>query len=213
MKTDELIKVLSTNVEPVDRWQVAREVATAVLIGTVLAVGGVLLARGLRADLNDIQALASLLLKLVFAVAIVVSGSFYLVRLARPGGEARTRSVWAAWPIVGITLLAVISLAAVPVWHWRSMVMGNEWLECIISIPLIAIAPFALVIWAVRRMAPTDLVRTGALVGFVSGGVSAIGYALHCTDDSLPFIALWYGGAIALCTLAGAAFGPRLLRW
>jgi hypothetical protein len=43
--------------------------------------------------------------------------------------------------------------------------------------------------------------------------MSAAGYALHCTDDSLPFIALWYGGAIVMCTLAGAVLGPRLLRW
>jgi hypothetical protein len=29
----------------------------------------------------------------------------------------------------------------------------------------------------------------------------------------LPFIAVWYSGTIVLCTLAGAALGPRLLRW
>jgi len=43
--------------------------------------------------------------------------------------------------------------------------------------------------------------------------VSAAAYALHCVDDSLPFVALWYGGTILLCTLAGAVLGPRLLRW
>jgi len=69
------------------------------------------------------------------------------------------------------------------------------------------------VIWAVRQMAPTDLVRAGALAGMVAGAVSAVAYAFHCTDDSLPFVALWYGGTIALCTLAGATLGPRLLRW
>lgn len=37
-------------------------------------------------------------------------------------------------------------------------------------------------------------------------------YALHCTEDSLPFVAVWCGGTIALCALAGAALGPRLLR-
>lgn len=213
MKTDELIKVLSTNLERIDRRQVVREITTAVVIGTLVVVSAVLLARGIRGDLGDAQTLAFLLLKLAFAVAIVVSGSFYLVRLARPGGETRTKSAWAAWPIVGITLLALISLALVPVWHWRSMVMGDEWLECLLSIPFIAVVPFAVVVWTVRRMAPTDLVRTGALVGFISGGISAMGYALHCTGDSFAFIALWYGGAIALCTLAGAALGPRLLRW
>jgi len=74
--------------------------------------------------------------------------------------------------------------------------------------------PFAVIAWAVRRFAaPTDLPRTGALVGLLAGGVSAMGYALHCTDDSLPFVALWYGGTIVLCTMAGALLGPRLLRW
>ena len=35
MKTDELIKVLSTNVEPVDRWQVVRDIVAAIAIGTI----------------------------------------------------------------------------------------------------------------------------------------------------------------------------------
>ena len=213
MKTDELIRVLSTNVEPVDRRQVVREIATAVLIGAAVTVGAALVVSGIRADLYDARALAFLLLKLAFTVGIVVSGTIYLIRLARPGGEARARIVWATWPFIGIALLATLSLAAAPLWHWYNMTMGDRWLECLLSIPLIATVPFAVVIWVMRRMAPTDLARAGAVAGLVAGGISAAGYALHCTDDSLPFIALWYGGAIALCTLAGAALGPRLLRW
>lgn len=48
-----------------------------------------------------------------------------------------------------------------------------------------------------------------------SGGQFAVSpdNALHCMDDSVPFVALWYGGTIASCTLAGAMLGPRLLRW
>jgi hypothetical protein len=93
------------------------------------------------------------------------------------------------------------------------MMMGDQWLECLVSIPIIAIVPFAAIISAVRKAAPTNLVYTGAFSGLVAGGVSAIAYALHCTDDSLPFVALWYGGTIVLCTVAGAILGPRLLRW
>lgn len=62
-------------------------------------------------------------------------------------------------------------------------------------------------------MSQTDLVRTGALVGLTAGAVSAVGYALHCMDDAVPFVAVWYGGTILLCALAGALLGPRLLRW
>jgi hypothetical protein len=64
-----------------------------------------------------------------------------------------------------------------------------------------------------EKGAPTNLVRAGAFAGLIAGGVSAMAYALHCTDDSLPFIAVWYGGTIVLCTLAGAALRPRPLRW
>src|SRR5262249_40114422 len=100
-----------------------------------------------------------------------------------------------------------------PTTHWQVMLMDDEWLECLVSIPIIAIVPFAVVIWAVRQAAPTNLRRAGALAGLGAGGLSAAGYALHCTAASLPFVAIWYGGTIALCTLAGAVFGPRLLRW
>jgi len=97
--------------------------------------------------------------------------------------------------------------------HWDEMMMGNGWLECLVSIPIIAVVPFAIVMWAVRMAAPTNLTRTGALAGLVAGSISAVAYALHCTDDSFPFVALWYGRTIILCTLAGGALGPRILRW
>ena len=65
---------------------------------------------------------------------------------------------------------------------------------------MIAIVPFLIVILALRQTAPTDLTRAGAFAGLIAGSVAAIGYTLHCVDDSLPFIALWYGGAMAFCT-------------
>jgi hypothetical protein len=118
-----------------------------------------------------------------------------------------------ALPFIAIIVLAAINLAFAPSSHWNKMVVGDQWLECLLYIRIIAILPLAAIIWAVRLTAPTDLVRAGALAGLVAGGVSAAGYALHCTDDSLPFVALWYGGTIAMCTLAGTILGPRLLRW
>jgi hypothetical protein len=51
------------------------------------------------------------------------------------------------------------------------------------------------------------------MAGLVAGSLTATAYALHCPDDSLPFIAVWYGGAIAVCALLGAKLGPWLLRW
>ncbi len=159
------------------------------------------------------RAMIFLLMKLAFTVGIVGVASVYLTRLARPGGERKTKTISPVIPFAAIVLFAAVSLGLAPSSHWNKMVMGDEWLECLLSIPIIAIVPFAVIIAAVRRAAPTNLVRTGAVAGLVAGGVSAMAYALHCTDDSLPFIAVWYGGTIVLCTLAGAALGPQLLRW
>jgi hypothetical protein len=213
MKTDDLISMLSTNVERIDRGQVERMVTTAAVIGSAVVLAVTFVLFGVRTDFNHPDALTFLPLKLAFTIAVVVPSSLYLVRLARPGGELRTPVRLLTLPFVTILLLAAINLGFAPAAHWKNMFVGDQWLECLLSIPIIAIVPFVVIVWAVRRMAPTDLTRTGALAGLLAGGVSATGYALHCTGDSLPFIALWYGGTIALCTLAGAKLGPRLLRW
>jgi hypothetical protein len=213
MKTDDLIAMLGTNVEPVDQHQAARTVWIAVGIGAAAALGAMLFLFGVRADLEAAGALIFLLLKLAFTLALLVPASIYLLKLARPGGERNIRMVFVAAPFVAIVLLGAISLAFAPISYWDDMIVGDRWLECLLSIPAIAIVPFAVIIWALRRMAPTDLVRAGALGGLIAGAVSATGYALHCSDDSLPFVALWYGGTVAICTAAGALLGPRLLRW
>lgn len=213
MKTKELVDMLSADVTPVKRHSVARTIGAAIVAGLVLAIGGMLVGLGVRGNLANGTALAYLLTKLAFVSTIIAVASIYLTRLARPGGEKKTNAAAIVAPFAIVAALAAISLFLVPSSHWNRMIVGNGWLECILSIPIIAILPFAVTIWAVRKAAPTDLVRAGAFAGLVAGGISALGYALHCTDDSLPFVAVWYDGTIAICTLAGAMRGPRLLRW
>ncbi len=213
MKTDDLVAFLSTNPEPVDRSTVVRTLCVALAVGMVVALGIAFVVLGVRSDLMTARALIFLVVKLAFAVGIVSLTLVYLTRLARPGGERKTPSFLIAMPFLIIVPLAAISLGFAPTSHWDKMIVGDQWLECLVSVPIIAIVPFAISIWAVRRAAPTNLARTGAFAGLLAGGVSAMAYALHCTDDSLPFVAVWYAGTIMLCTLAGAALGPRLLRW
>jgi len=213
MRTDDLVEVLSARIDPADFRAVGRRIAMAVGVGLLLAVGAILIGFGLRTGLSTVGAWTFLFLKIAFAAAIVSTAATYLTRLSRPGGALQHGSLVVIVPFLAIVVLALVSLGSAPASHWDRMVAGDEWLECLVSIPIIAIVPFALTIWAVRKGAPTNLVRAGALAGLVAGGISAIGYALHCTDDSLPFIAVWYGGTIVVCTLAGTVLGPRLLRW
>ena len=213
MKTEYLIDVLSSNVEPIDHGLIARGIIMATLAAAAIALGAALLALGIRPDLTEPRALSFLFVKGVFAASVVALAAFFLTNLARPGSE---RKIWwgAAAPFLAIMVLGAISLGSAPTSHWEGMIVGDMWFECLISIPIIAVVPFVVIIWVMRRIAaPTDLIRTGALAGLLAGGVSAMGYAVHCKDDSLPFVALWYGGTVVLCMLSGAILGPKVLRW
>ena len=213
MRTDDLIAMLGTNVEPVDRKYVLRAIGMATGAGALVAMAATLLAFGFRTDLTTPRAFAFLFLKLAFTLVTLVLTVNLLTKLARPGGERKISIAWVVLPFAAVVLLAAAHLASAPSTHWERMILGDRWLECLLSIPLIAIVPFAIIVWVVRRMAPTDLRRAGALAGLIAGSISATAYAFHCMDDSVPFLALWYGGTIILCTAAGAVLGPRLLRW
>jgi len=94
----------------------------------------------------------------------------------------------------------------------EKMIVGDQWLECLLSIPVIAIVRSP----PSSGPAPdgaTDLTRTGALGRLVAGGLSATAYAFHCMDDSLPFVALWYGGPSPCAPWPVRRSDPRLLRW
>ena len=44
-------------------------------------------------------------------------------------------------------LLAAVNLAAAPRSHWAGLILGDQWLECLVSIPVIAVVPFAVIVW------------------------------------------------------------------
>ncbi len=136
MKTDELVALLSTNLEPADRRSVARTLYVALAAGSIAALGLAFVGLGIRSDLMTTRAFVFLVMKLAFAIAIVGLALLYLTRLARPGGERKTPSFLVAMPFLVIVVLAGISLALAPTSHWDKMIVGNEWLECLVSIPI-----------------------------------------------------------------------------
>jgi hypothetical protein len=212
MQTEELVALLSTHLKPVECRSIVRALCIALGGGSMVALGIAFLGLGFCSDFRTTRALIFLTLRLALAIGVVALAMVYLTRLARPGGERRIPPFLIVVPFLVLGFVVVISLGP-PRAHWDTMIVGDDWLQCLLSIPIIAIVPFAGSIWAVRKGAPTNLVHAGGFAGLIAGGVSATAYAFHCTEDSIPFIAVWYGGTIVLCTLAGAALGPRLLRW
>jgi len=213
MKTEQLIEMLSKNLEPVNPQNATPSLASAVVAGGAAAFWLMLNTVSLRGNLGARSSLAFLTLKLVFALLVVGIGLRFLSRAMHPGQDARKLLRLTLVPFVAVGIAAVGELGFGRSTLVPSITAGTDWVQCLSYIPVFSVVPWALLVWAVRRGAPTELTRTGAMTGLVAGAVGAAAYAFHCPDDSLPFIALWYGLSIAFCSAVGAVLGPRVLRW
>lgn len=212
MNTGRLIDVLSADVQPVTRAPLGKTLAWVIVIGAVAAVCAMLATVGPRPRLDQAP-VHFLAMKLLFTMGLAVIGGIVLFSAMYPGRDMRRWSPYLLLPIVVVGCVGIVALAVRPTAAWGDMVLGTDWAMCLVCIPLFATVPFALLIWALRKGAPTELARTGAIAGLVAGALGAAAYSLHCPDDSLPFIAIWYSGSIVLCALIGRWLGARLLRW
>src|SRR5882724_6307789 len=86
MKTDDLVILLSTNPEPVDRRSVARTLYGALAAGSIVSLSVAFAGLGLRPDLMTARALIFLVVTLSFAAGVVRLALVYLTKLSRPGG-------------------------------------------------------------------------------------------------------------------------------
>lgn len=212
MTTDQLITLLAVDLKPVDPGRISRAMIIAVAIGMAAAFAVMLLIFGPRSEMLDPRSLRFLSIKLLFALAIVVVGSIFLPRLARPGAQVGNYLL-IFMPFAAITGAAVVAQGSTHLPAWTGVIIDRGSLTCLSAIPLLALVPFAALIRALRMGAPTDGTHAGEIAGFVAGALGALACAFPCTDGSLPAIALWYGLPIGFCAAVGAKLGPSLLRW
>lgn len=213
MKTNQLIDVLSKNIEPVNPARVKTTLALTLILGAAAAFCLMFVTVGLRSDIKAGVLSGFIALKLLFTLILISAGTVLLSKLIRPGQDGRRSYVVIVISFLVLALAGAGSLVIHAPVSWGHMVMGTDWTMCVLCIPLFATVPFIGLIWTLRQGAPTHLRRAGAAAGLVAGALGAIAYAFHCPDDSIPFIALWYGVMIGLCAGAGAVLGPRFLRW
>ena len=135
------------------------------------------------------------------------------LRLSRPGVALGGAPLGLAAPLLAIwALAAAVLLAAAPA-ERAALIFGQTWASCPLNITVLSAPVWASAMWAMKGLAPTRLRLAGAVSGLLAGAVGALVYTLHCPELAAPFLATWYVLGLAVPTLAGALFGPRLLRW
>jgi hypothetical protein len=211
LKTDELIAALARDRKLAA--SPARLMVRTLPVAALTAFALLLLTLGLRPDLSEALTVPRFQFKLVVTLCLAIPALGLLPRMATPLPKT---GVWkhALW-LAPLVLFAgvLLELHALPGEHWVSAAVGHNAWWCLGSVPLLAAAPLAASLYCLRRSAPAEPVRAGAVAGLVSGGIAATIYALHCNDDSPLFVALWYTLGILLVTGVGAGLAARFARW
>lgn len=213
MKTDALIAMLATSVEPVRPAVVRQRFQIALTAGMLGALMMMVLVYGVRHDIAQAVLLPMFWLKLLFPVSVAVPAMVLLLRLSRPG--VRLGQVgWAlVVPWLALSLFALGALLSAPPEARLELVFGKTWLTCAFNITLVSVPSFAATFWALRGLAPTRPAWAGACGGLVAAALGTVAYALHCPEMQAPFLAVWYVLGMLIPAAAGALLGPRLLRW
>jgi hypothetical protein len=213
MKTDDLITMLATHAAPVPRRAVSHRLQRALLLALPLSLAWMLLGYGVRRDLIEAMFWPMFWVRLLFSVCIGIAGYVMVHRLARPGARVRRAWLGVAVPLALIWLLALAAWLSVPAADRAALVWGQTWRSCALSIAALSLPVLVAALLALRGLAPTRPVLSGAAAGVLAGGTGATVYALHCPELAAPFLAIWYVAGIALSVLAGAVAGARVLRW
>lgn len=211
MKTDELIAALAQDREATP--PPARLLARLLPFAWLLGLAALLATMGPRADLIDVLATPRFLFKYLVALSLAVPALVLLPRLATP--LPRARGWLRAIGLAPLLLLAgaVMELLALPAGTRTAAAVGQNALWCLAMVPTLAIMPLAASLYCLRQSAPANPALAGAVAGLASGALAATLYALHCTDDSPLFVALWYTPGVLLVSAIGATLASRVARW
>lgn len=214
MNMDELHARLVADLKPTPRFYVLRRLLIGAAAGAVTSAALVAMLIGYRPDMASAALTMMFWWKLVYVLALAVVSFWAAERFARPDSEGGwRRGLWAALPLTIAIALAAWQLVNAPAGGRVQMIMGGSAKVCPWCIVAFALPPMAGLAWAVRGLAPTRMAQAGAMIGLTGGGLGAAAYALHCTESTAPFLALWYSFGVALAAVIGGLLGPVVLHW
>ena len=213
MKTEELVSLLASGLDPVNPRRARLQFPLAWALGIM---GALALAVGVwrfNSPVPHEVSIGMFWVRGAFCSSLALGGFIAVVRLSYPGTRLGLVPVGLALPVLGMWALAVAALMQAPTRSRIPLVLGHTALVCPWLIAFLAAPLFVALIWAMRGFAPTRLRLAGAAAGLASGAGGALVYTLHCPELAAPFIGTWYLIGMLIPASLGAGLGPRLLRW
>ena len=212
MKTNDLIASLATRPHGAPSPAAAPILLRSFGAG-LPAVVLLLAALGFRSDLAAALTAPHLMHKFLLPPAIAAVAALAALRLMRPEG----RLGWLAPALIGLLAVGILPglwrLSQLPPEAMLPTIMGKTAPQCLVFLVGLAAVPIAAALTGLRAGASTRPGLSGGLAGLACAATAASFYALHCPEDDPAFFAVWYMGALTLCTLAGGMLGRTRLAW
>jgi hypothetical protein len=212
MRTDDLVALLAEDAGPAKASAFAPRLAAAAAAGAAVSILLLALSLGFRPLMPAMHS-PPFWMKAAYTSLLAVAALVASVGLARPGGRIGAALLLGAVTVAWLAMMAGHETMRTAAGDMPRLWMGVSWRVCPYRILALAAPIFAVVIWAMRRAAPTRPALAGAAAGLFAGAVGATVYGLYCQEASAAFVVAWYSLGLAVCAALGAAIGSRLLRW
>ncbi|MNJ32268.1 DUF1109 domain-containing protein [Pseudomonas alkylphenolica] len=213
MNTDDFVSMLASGVAPVDRRTLARRFSGAVLAGLLGAALLVVTIMGVLPDLGQVMVAPIFWAKIAFPLCLMIGALSMVMRLARPGIASGPGKMLIVAAVASVWGGSIYVLLVAPPDDRVAIILGQTWKVCALNITLLSMPGFVAVFWALRGLAPTNLVLSGACGGLLAGSMATLAYSLQCPEMQVPFWGVWYLLGMLVPTALGALLGRRWLRW
>lgn len=211
--TEDLIRSLAAEVKPMRRGAAQLRLFGGIVAGGLVALLALTLL--LRTPLSPVQltGVPAFTMKLAYGTAMTVAAGLLLFASGRPGQRIGFRLLWLIVPPALVIAVAAMEVTMDAPPARETALIGSTWKTCLVAISGLSLPILGCIVWAFRRLAPTNLPLAGFLAGITSGSAAAVVYALFCPETTAAFLAAWYTLGILGAGLIGMFIGPRLLRW
>jgi hypothetical protein len=210
--SDALIAELVGSLEPVKPLRFAHGLALT-LAAAAVSVGIAVTWFGLRADLQAGQVNPLHLISTGLYLGLAIAASVTVVVMSRPCVGA-DHSGW-TWAALMAALLPAAGLIVGTVGRHDLLAADSvtHGIDCLIKGGSAAMIVFAMLVWWLRKGAPTAPDRAGLVAGIAAGSFGIFAFSLHCADNDIVHIGVWHSAVVLAMAALGRATVPSLVRW
>lgn len=212
---EQTIEALVADLRPVAPLRLSQGLMVGLAL-TALAIGGVWLTFGLRADLMAMHPAPVVVAR---GAALLAGGLVLLVaalRSAVPGRADEGATVLGTMILgimpIGLMGLLLDGIVARKRPNFTELVPFDALRCCGVALAASSLVGAGLVLW-MRRAAPTDLARAGWLTGWAAAALGTFAYSLFCPSQTMAFATAVYPAAMLLAATLIRFATPPLLRW